>query len=105
MTIAPDTTATTTPAAAPAVAAPSRPLAVTSLVLGILAIVSGFQIVLGIPAIIVGVLSLKQEAGDNKMAIAGIVTGAVSAAGLLWALAGVAIALPFLPLLGLGLFW
>ena len=103
MTIAPDTVTDTT-APAP-VAAANRPLAVTSLVLGILAIVSGFQIVLGIPAIIVGVLSLKQEAGDNKMAIAGIVTGAVSAAGVLWAIAGFAVALPFLPFLGLGLFW
>lgn len=51
-------------------------LAIVSLVLGVLSL-TGFGPLTGIPAIITGVISLKNPTG-KAMAIAGIVTGAIA---------------------------
>lgn len=101
-----ETPATTRPVAA--AAAPVRTLGIVSLVLGIAAIVTGFQIVMGAAAIVVGILALKQEPASKNIALAGIITGAVSAIGIAWGflgLAGFAFLLPFAPLFAGDFFW
>ena len=100
--------ASTYPSGAPAAAAPARTLGIVSLVLGIAAIVSGFQFVMGIAAVVLGVLALRQEPASKNLAIAGIVTGAVSGIGIFWGLAGLAgfaFLLPFAPLFAGDIFW
>lgn len=101
-----ETPATTRPTAP--VATPVRTLGIVSLVLGIAAIVSGFQVVMGAAAIVLGILALKQEPASKNLALAGIITGAVSAIGLAWGLlglAGFAFLLPFAPLFAGDFFW
>ena len=89
---------TTTP-----VAAPTRTLGILSLVFGIISIVSGFQFIVGAAAIVMGVLALRQEPASGKLALAGIITGAVSAVGIVWSAFGF---LAFLPFMGMApLFW
>lgn len=94
------TTTTPTPIvesteAAPAAAAPVRTLAIVSLALGAAAIVSGFNLLLGVPAIIVGVLALQREPAGRSLAIAGIVTGSIAASGLVLGAIAAAFAIPF----------
>lgn len=57
--------------------APDNSLAITSMVLGIVSL-TGFGLVLGIPAIILGVIALKKKAANRGLSITGIVTGAIS---------------------------
>ena len=97
-TTSPETTAhaaTTTPPIVPAAAAPTRTLGILSLVLGIVSVVSGFQFVIGAAAIVLGILALRQEPASGKFAVWGIVTGAVSAMGLVWGFLGFSLLLPF----------
>lgn len=48
------------------------------MVLGITSIVTFTGFLLGIPAIILGIIALKKGAGEKGMSIAGIITGAIS---------------------------
>jgi nucleoside permease NupC len=85
------------------VAAPVRTLGILSLVFGVAAIVTGFQLAFGVAAVVLGVLALRREPASRTLAIAGIVTGAVSWAGIV---IGVGATLFFLPIgLFLGLPW
>jgi hypothetical protein len=68
------------------VGAPSKSFAITSMVLGIISLVSFICCaplgLLGIGAVVFGVISLRQEkagqAAGRPMAIAGVVTGAIA---------------------------
>lgn len=84
---------TTTPVAP--VAAPTRTLGIVSLVLGIVSVVSGFQFFIGVAAVVLGILALRQEPASGKFAIWGIITGAVSTVGVFWAILGAGLFLPF----------
>jgi hypothetical protein len=53
-------------------------LAVTSMVLGIVSIVSLTGFLLGIPAIVLGIIALNKKSGEKAMSIVGIATGAFS---------------------------
>ncbi|HET8884030.1 MAG TPA: DUF4190 domain-containing protein [Candidatus Saccharimonadales bacterium] len=55
----------------------SSGLAVTSLVLGVVSF-TGFGLITGIPAIILGIIALNKKQGERSMSIAGIVMGAIS---------------------------
>lgn len=70
----------------PAPAGPTNGLAVAALIVGIVAVVSGWipvwGVLVGAAAIVLGVLGLRKATGKG-MAIAGLITGAV---GALWAL-------------------
>ena len=87
-------------AAAPA-AAPSRPLRITSFVLGIASIAFGWTLLAPIAGIVIGVLALGREPAGRALAIWGIVLNAVMLAGviigLLFAIAGLGVGLAFLP--------
>jgi dolichyl-phosphate-mannose--protein O-mannosyl transferase len=48
------------------------------MVLGIVSIVGFMGFLLGIPAIVLGVIALKKGTGDKGMSITGIVTGAIA---------------------------
>lgn len=52
-------------------------LAITSMVLGIVSL-TGFGLILGIPAIVLGIIALKKKAANRGLSITGIVTGAIS---------------------------
>lgn len=71
------------PNATPVSAQPGSPgsgLAITSMVLGILALLTGFIFIgtlLGIVAIVLGGISLGKRLGGKSMAITGIITGAI----------------------------
>lgn len=65
------------PTSQPIAANQSTGLAVASLVLGILSL-TGFGFILGIPAIITGVMALKRSQNDRGLSWTGIITGAVS---------------------------
>lgn len=82
---------------APTATTPPKTLGILSLVFGIVAIVTGFQAAFGVAAVVLGILALRREPDSRGMAIAGIVTGAVT-----WVLIalGIALALFFLPLAG-----
>lgn len=54
-------------------------LSVVSLVMGILSL-TGFGLILGIPAIITGVMALRRSAADRGLSWAGIITGSISTA-------------------------
>jgi uncharacterized membrane protein len=77
---------TQTAAPAPHPAGPTNGLAIAALVVGIVAIISGWipfwGLIVGIAAIVLGILGLR-KAGGKGMAIAGLVTGAL---GALWGL-------------------
>lgn len=91
------------PAPAPAVAKPATApagngIAIAALVVGIVAFVTGWVpilgLLLGIAAVVLGVIGLKKAAGKG-MSIAGLVTGAIGALtslvfGIFWILAIVA---------------
>lgn len=57
--------------------APDGPLAIASLVCGILSL-TGPGLLLGIPAIVLGIMSLRHKEAGRGYSITGIVTGAVS---------------------------
>lgn len=88
--------ATTTPA--PTAVTPTRTLGIISLVLGVASLAFGLVFIVPIAAIVLGVLALKSEPASRGFAIGGIVTGAVSVAGVFLAIVG---ALVFLPLFGI----
>lgn len=48
------------------------------MILGIVSIVTFMGLLLGIPAIVLGVMALRRNVGEKGMSIAGIVTGAIS---------------------------
>jgi len=56
----------------------SSGLAIASMILGIVSIVSFMGFFLGVPAIILGIIALRKKAGEKSMSIVGIVTGAFS---------------------------
>ena len=68
--------------AAPHVAQTTNPLAITSLALGIIAILSGWVVVLGFivgaAAIVLGMIAFKKPGGKG-MSITGIITGSIGA--------------------------
>ena len=71
-------TPTPQPAQPPVVSPqPSSGLPVASMILGILSL-TGFGPILGIPAIILGIVGLKKSPGDRGLSWAGIITGAIS---------------------------
>ena len=73
---------------------PSTGLAIASLVLGILATLSGIFFIgglFGIAAIIIGVIALQKKVGKG-MSIAGIITGALGILGTLGAIAVIMLA-------------
>jgi len=85
----------TKPEAAPVAAKPAAPapaagatngLAIAALVVGIIAVVSGWApfwgVIVGAAAVVLGIIALKKPGGKG-MSIAGIITGAV---GALWSL-------------------
>jgi hypothetical protein len=93
----------TAPTAAPTVAAaaPSSPLSIISLVLGLASIFAGWTFLAPIAGLVTGIMALSREPQSRTMAIWGIVINAVMLAGsLIFAaialVAGLA-ALPFLP--------
>ena len=98
------TTAPTTPAPAPRVAATSadRVLGILAITFGIASIVMGFQPVFAIAGLILGILSLRREASGRGLAIGGIVTSSVTLAG--WLLGAVA-ALAVIPFVVLAALW
>lgn len=48
------------------------------MILGIISIVTFTGLLLGIPAIVLGIMALRRRVGDKGMSIAGIITGAIS---------------------------
>ena len=56
---------------------PSSGLPVASMVLGILSLI-GFGPILGIPAIVLGIVGLKKSPNERGLSWAGIITGAIS---------------------------
>lgn len=77
---------------------PSTGLAIASLILGILATLSGIFFIgglFGIAAIIIGVIALQKKVGKG-MSITGIITGALGILGTLGAIALIAFAAPAL---------
>lgn len=64
-------------AAHPKTTQTDSPLAIVSMVLGVISL-TGPGLLLGIPAIILAIIALKQGAGGRGLSIAGLVTGAVS---------------------------
>jgi len=56
---------------------PDSPLAIASLVTGTLSL-TGPGLLLGIPAIILGAISLSKKQAGRNLSIAGIITGAIS---------------------------
>jgi hypothetical protein len=97
---------TTTPPVAEVLEAPvvtptaTRTLGIVALVLGIASIVSGLSAILGAAAIVVAVLALRQEPASRGIAIAGLVTGAVSIASLTFGIGAFFAALPLIGLFG-----
>jgi len=99
-TTAPDTT-TTTPVA-PVSAANDKAFSIASLVLGIGSIVMGFQPVVAAIGLVFGILALRREATGRSFALGGIITSAVSLAGILIGAVAFAAFLPFFAIAG---FW
>lgn len=56
---------------------PDSSLAIISMVFGIISL-TGPGLLLGIPAIIIGIIALKKRAGSRSLSITGLVTGAIS---------------------------
>jgi hypothetical protein len=69
------TTQPSTQASAPS---KSNGLAIASLSLGIISVISLTGFVTGIPAIILGIIALQKKAGEKSMSIIGIITGGFS---------------------------
>lgn len=70
------TSAPIEPATPPVTSAQSNGLAIASLVLGILSL-TGFLFLTGIPAIIIGIMSLRKGQTERGMSIAGIIMGSI----------------------------
>jgi hypothetical protein len=85
----------TTADATTAVAAPVRTLGIVSLALGVAALVTGMNPVLGVAALVVGILGYRSEPAGKNFSIAGIITGAVSLAGIALGIVGFFAFLPF----------
>lgn len=83
--------------AVPTPTTPANTLGIISLVLGITGIVTGLNPLLGIPAVVLGIMALRREPGSRGLAISGIVTGAFT---FVWITIGVVATLFFLPLAG-----
>ena len=98
-TTAPDTTVPTITTSTPVSATDNRAFGIASLVLGVGSIVMGFQPVVAIAGLVLGIMALRREPLGRGLAIGGIVTSAVSLAGLV---VGAAAFLAFLPFLALG---
>ena len=79
-------------------AAPVRTLSIVALVLGLVSIVTGFQLVFGVAAVVVGILALRQEATGKALAVWGTITGSLSVLGLVW---GAVLTLTLLPFAGI----
>jgi hypothetical protein len=82
--------------------APSSPLSITSLVLGLVSIFAGWTFFAPVAGLVTGIMALSREPHSRTMAIWGIVINGVMLAGmitvvLVMIVAGLA-ALPFLPL-------
>lgn len=89
-------------AAAPAQqAAPSSPLSITSLILGIVSVAGGWTFLAPVAGLVVGILALGREPQARTMAIWGIVLNSVVLAGaLVFAVMAIIVgiaALPFVP--------
>ncbi|WP_241986609.1 hypothetical protein [Cryobacterium fucosi] len=85
-TIAPDQAPVSVPQPAPAgpqTAVPSSPLAVSSLVLGLVSILAGWTFVAPLAGLITGILALGREPQARTMALWGVVLNAVMLAGTL----------------------
>lgn len=100
----------TTTAPAPAAAttttvAPVRTLGIVSLVLGAVSLVFGYTLVVPAAAVVLGIMALRSEPASRGFAIAGIVTGGISLAGLWIGIMGFFAFLPFLPLVGFAEGW
>lgn len=83
-TIAPDQAPVSFPQPAPTApqaAAPSSPLAVSSLVLGLVSILVGWTFLAPLAGLITGILALGREPQARTMALWGIVLNAVMLAG------------------------
>ena len=80
--VQPPSANTTQSTAAPHAAQPTNGLAITALILGIIAILSGWVIVFGLlvgaAAIVLGILGMKKPGGKG-MSITGIITGSIGA--------------------------
>lgn len=97
-TTAPDTITTPTPST-PVSATDNRAFGIASLVLGVGSIVMGFQPIVAIAGLVLGIMALRREPLGRGLAIGGIVTSAVSLAGLV---IGAAAFVAFLPFLAIG---
>ena len=104
MTTTLGTAPTTAPATERTVAAPAQTLSIISLVLGISSIVFGLTFIIPAAAVVVGIVALNREPAGKKIAIWGIVTGAIMLAGVLPFTVGLAFLAP-LGFLFSGLFW
>ena len=98
-TTAPDTTTPIT-TAAPVSATDNRAFGIASLVLGVGSIVMGFQPLVAIAGLVLGIMALRREPLGRGLAIGGIVTSAVSLAGLIIGAAAFVAFLPFLAFAG-----
>jgi hypothetical protein len=101
------TTTTTAPTQTPAgttAAAPTRTLGIVSLSLGIASLIFGANPVLGVAAVVVGIMGLRNEPASKSFSIAGIVTGAISLAGLAFGTLAFFAFLPFTAFFIPGLF-
>lgn len=96
---------TTTPLAPTPTVTAVRTLAIVGLCLGIASIVFGFNPAFGVAGLVLGILALRREPAGRSFAIAAIVTGSVSLVGIVAALFGALLLVPFIPLLATGLFW
>lgn len=86
---------------APAAVAPTRTLGILSLVFGVAAIVTGFQVMFGVAAVVLGILALQREPASRSFAIAGIVTGAISGIGIVLGIGAALFVAPFALFFGL----
>lgn len=100
-TIAPDQAPVSTPQPAPSgetPIAPNSPLAVSSLVLGLVSILAGWTFLAPLAGLITGILALGREPQARTMALWGIVLNAVMLAGaILVAIIALGFGLALLP--------
>jgi hypothetical protein len=95
---APQTPYGTGPYGTDAPAATGTPLAVTSLILGLVSILAGWTFVAPVVGLVVGILALRREPRARTMALWGIALNAIMLAGVfLLLILGLAFGLAFLP--------
>ncbi len=99
-TTAPDTTTAPLTTPAPVSATDNRAFGISSLVLGVGSIAMGFQPLVAIAGLVLGIMALRREPLGRGLAIGGIVTSSVSLAGLLIGAAAFVAFLPFLAIAG-----